>query len=152
MEEPSSHNLPVASTVPPSHLPSAALPASQANPLPASEYTAIIIGWILQGGVILSATVILIGMLLLLLHADSLSVHSLQVFPHSLDQVWVGLLVLQPQAVIALGLLLLIATPVVRVAVSVVAFAIEHDRRYVIITLIVLAILVASFLVGKGGG
>ena len=116
------------------------------------EYTTVIIGRILQGGVIVSATVILIGILLLPLHPGELSERSLQVFPHTLSQVWTGLLTLQPQAVIALGLLLLIASPVMRVAVSVVAFAIEHNRRYMVITLIVLAILITSFLIGKGGG
>jgi uncharacterized membrane protein len=45
------------------------------------------------------------------------------------------------RAIIQLGLLLLIATPVARVAFSAVAFAIEHDYMYVVITLIVLAIL-----------
>jgi uncharacterized membrane protein len=42
---------------------------------------------------------------------------------------------------VQLGLLLLIATPVVRVAYSVVAFALQRDRTYVVITLIVLAVL-----------
>ncbi len=46
---------------------------------------------------------------------------------------------------------LLIATPIVRVAFSVVGFAIERDRMYVIFTLIVLAILLYSFL-GSGIG
>jgi uncharacterized membrane protein YfcA len=64
--------------------------------------------------------------------------------------VWLGLLVLRPQAVITLGLLLLIATPVVRVAVSIVAFAAEHDRRFVVVTTVVLLILLFSiFYVGN---
>jgi len=46
--------------------------------------------------------------------------------------------------IIQLGLLLLIATPVARVAFSVVAFALERDRMYVVITLIVLAVLLFS--------
>jgi uncharacterized membrane protein len=46
--------------------------------------------------------------------------------------------------IIQLGLLLLIATPVARVAFSVIAFALEHDRLYVVITLIVLAVLLFS--------
>ena len=46
--------------------------------------------------------------------------------------------------IIQLGLLLLIATPVARVAFSVVAFALERDRLYVVITLIVLAVLLFS--------
>jgi uncharacterized membrane protein len=52
---------------------------------------------------------------------------------------------------IQLGLLLLIATPIVRVAFSMVGFAIERDRMYVAFTLIVLAILLYSLL-GSGIG
>jgi uncharacterized membrane protein len=48
------------------------------------------------------------------------------------------------RGIIQLGLLLLIATPVARVAFSVVAFALERDRLYVGITLIVLAVLAFS--------
>ena len=45
---------------------------------------------------------------------------------------------------IQLGLVLLIATPVARVAFSVVAFLLQRDRTYVVITLIVLAVLLFS--------
>jgi uncharacterized membrane protein len=45
---------------------------------------------------------------------------------------------------IQLGLLLLIATPVARVAFSVAAFAMQGDRLYVVVTLIVLAVLIYS--------
>lgn len=48
------------------------------------------------------------------------------------------------RGLIQLGLLLLIATPVARVAFSVAAFAIERDRLYVVVTLFVLAVLVFS--------
>lgn len=51
---------------------------------------------------------------------------------------------LQPLAVTQLGLLVLIATPVARVAFSVVGFALERDRLYVAITLAVLCVLLAS--------
>src|SRR2546425_7235129 len=85
------------------------------------EFTAKIIGWILQGGVILSASIILIGFILLPLRPGGLSVHRFLTFPQTLSQVWAGLLVLRPQAIIALGLLLLIATPIMRVVVSIVA-------------------------------
>ena len=50
------------------------------------------------------------------------------------------------------GLMLLIATPVARVAVSILGFVYEHDRRYVIITSIVLALLILSFVLGKAEG
>lgn len=48
------------------------------------------------------------------------------------------------RAVIQLGILLLIATPIARVAFSLVAFGLEHDRTYVVITTIVLAVLLYS--------
>jgi uncharacterized membrane protein len=48
------------------------------------------------------------------------------------------------RGIIQLGLLLLIATPIARVALSVVAFAIQRDRLYVVATLVVLAVLMYS--------
>jgi uncharacterized membrane protein YfcA/uncharacterized membrane protein len=105
---------------------------------------AIVIGWILQVGVILSAAIITLGLLLLPTRPGGLSPQRLSNFPQTLDQIWSGLLILRPQALIALGLLLLIATPVIRVAASIVAFALERDRKYMIITSIVLIILLFS--------
>lgn len=49
-----------------------------------------------------------------------------------------------PLACIQIGLLLLIATPVARVAFSLAAFAVERDKAYVGFTLMVLAILAYS--------
>jgi uncharacterized membrane protein len=51
--------------------------------------------------------------------------------------------------VILLGLLLLVATPIARVALSLVAFMRQRDRRYVLITAIVLAILLFSLAGGR---
>ena len=51
---------------------------------------------------------------------------------------------LQPLAVTQLGLLVLLATPVTRVAASLVGFALERDRLYAAITLAVLLGLLAS--------
>jgi uncharacterized membrane protein len=53
------------------------------------------------------------------------------------------------RGIIQLGLLLLIATPVVRVALSIWGFAEEHDRLYMIFTGIVLIVLLYSLL-GSG--
>jgi uncharacterized protein len=111
--------------------------------------TYTIIGEVLQGGVLLSAAVIVVGLIMMALQPDKFAPQRLLLFPQTFSQVWTGLLALRPQAVITLGLLLLIATPVVRVAVSIVAFAVEHDRRFVVITAVVLLILLFSiFYVG----
>jgi uncharacterized membrane protein len=53
-------------------------------------------------------------------------------------------LALEGRGLIQLGLLLLIATPIARVAFSIVAFALEKDRMYVGFTAIVLTILLYS--------
>src|SRR5215472_18069481 len=82
------------------------------------------IGWILQVGVLLSAAMIVLGLLLLPSRPGGLSLQRVLAFPQTFGQIVAGLLVLRPQAVITLGLLLLIATPVLRVSASVMAFAV----------------------------
>lgn len=131
-----------------------AIESTQANPkkpVQPKEHTSTIIGWILRLGVTLSTTIILVGVLLQLLQPGGFTAQTMDLgtFPHTLEQVWSGLLMLRPQAVIASGLLLLIAIPVVTVITSAVAFAVERDRRFVVITLIVLAILMLSLLIGQ---
>ncbi len=114
------------------------------------ELAVNIIGWTLQGGVLISAVVILLGVILLPFRPGGFSAQRLLTFPQNVGAVWAGLPVLQPQAVITLGLLLLIATPVMRVAVSIVVFLLEKDRKFVVITLLVLTILLFSmFVVGS---
>ncbi len=58
-----------------------------------------------------------------------------------------NLAALRPIGIAQLGIVVLVATPVVRVAASVVAFTLEGDRLYAVITLVVLAILLTSLLV-----
>jgi uncharacterized membrane protein len=55
---------------------------------------------------------------------------------------------LRGRGAIQLGLLLLMATPVMRVAFSVLAFALQRDRLYVAITLAVLVVLLYSTIGG----
>jgi uncharacterized membrane protein len=52
------------------------------------------------------------------------------------------------RGIIEIGLLLLIATPVARVIFSVVAFALQRDRTYVVVTLIVLGVLLCNLVGG----
>lgn len=58
----------------------------------------------------------------------------------------------RPRSIIQLGILLLIATPIVRVAVSLVGFTLEGDRKYVVITAIVLSVLLYSLITGTASG
>ncbi|HEY1350581.1 MAG TPA: TSUP family transporter [Ktedonobacteraceae bacterium] len=125
-----------------------ALPVGQ--PAHPALCTHTIIGRVLQTGVALSTLVMLLGLLLLPTRPGGFSVQRLLTFPQTFAQVGQELLALRPQAIIAVGLLLLIATPIVRVAVSVVTFAYERDRLYTGITFLVLAILLFSlFFLGR---
>ena len=66
----------------------------------------------------------------------------------SFSSIWQGVLALNGAAIIQLGVIILIATPVLRVAISAIAFWAEKDRMYTVITLIVLAIIIANMLLG----
>lgn len=60
-----------------------------------------------------------------------------------------GVANLNPVFIIQLGLLILLATPIVRVAASILMFAAERDMTYVALTVFVLAVLLFSiFVVG----
>jgi uncharacterized membrane protein len=109
-----------------------------------------IVSWVLLTGVSLAAVLLAVGLL------GSLVVGwrgSLLGLPHadvsivSFDALGEGLVAMRPQAIAQLGLLVLVATPILRVVTSFVAFAIERDRLYVGITAAVLAILLVAVFV-----
>jgi uncharacterized membrane protein len=62
-----------------------------------------------------------------------------------------GVMQLDGMAIIQLGVVVLLATPITRIAFSALAFAIEKDKLYVCITLVVLAVIVFSIFSGLGG-
>jgi uncharacterized membrane protein len=116
-----------------------------------------IIGRLLQGGVILAAAFVLAGgAVYLARHPEP--VMNYRVFqgePEELRTVpgiFHEALELRGRGLIQLGLLILIATPIARVAFSVVAFLYQRDWTYVVVTLIVLGLLVYSLLGRHGGG
>jgi uncharacterized membrane protein len=61
-----------------------------------------------------------------------------------------GLATLSPVAFLSLGLMILMATPAIRVLGSVIVFLWERDWRYAAITLLVLSVMIASVLLGRG--
>ncbi|MGC2791809.1 MAG: DUF1634 domain-containing protein [Candidatus Sulfotelmatobacter sp.] len=106
----------------------------------------VVIGNLLRFGVLVSALVVLLGGVLYLVR-NGHSPTDYRVFrgePSQLRSVR-GILhnavALNGRGIIQLGLLLLIATPVARVAFSIFGFAEEHDRMYVVVASIVLLVL-----------
>ncbi|MBV9295185.1 MAG: DUF1634 domain-containing protein, partial [Acidobacteriaceae bacterium] len=63
-----------------------------------------------------------------------------------------GAFAVRARSIIQLGILLLIATPIARVAFSLVGFALGRDRTYVVITAIVLTVLLVSLITGAVQG
>ena len=60
----------------------------QKKSLHTKDYTSSIIGWVLQGGVMLSAGIILIGLIMLPFYSKGLSVSGLLSFPQTFSQIW----------------------------------------------------------------
>jgi len=107
------------------------------------------IGRMLQAGVLLAAVVVLAGGVMYLLHAhgprpDYSHFHGVAETLRVPSGIWHGVLHGDAESVIQFGLLLLIATPVFRVVVALVGFAVEHDQLYVWVSAIVLAVLLYS--------
>lgn len=106
----------------------------------------LIIGKILRIGVIISVAVMIIGLLMLMIEGNG--GYSANQFPTSFKAIGQGLLALKPDAVLMLGVFLLILTPVLRVVVSIYAFFKEHDYLYTYITMFVLIILLGAMIAG----
>jgi len=110
-----------------------------------------IIGTLLRGGVMLSAAVVAAGGIWYLIQFGTTapSYHVFRGEPaylRHLRGIVGGIPGFHCRRVIQFGLVLLIATPVARVAFSVAAFFLQRDRAYVVITLIVLGVLLFSLL------
>ena len=70
-------------------------------------------------------------------------------YPTSIGSIISGSIMLRPYAIIMLGLIVLIMTPVLRVVVSIKMYFDMKDYLYVKITSVVLFILIVSFFIGK---
>ena len=134
------------------------MPLPPAEPLVA-RFTQVI-SVLLIGGVGLSAAILLFGLVLFLATGQTgydraVTVSALTrpgagtLLPHTIGAVLGGTLALRPFAIIELGALVLVATPVVRVAASVLLFAAQRDWVFVAVTVTVLGLLLTSlFLLG----
>ena len=106
-----------------------------------------IIGNLLRAGVIISSLIVMIGAGLYLTNhgTESPNYHMFRGEPSELSSIS-GIITkastFSGRGVIQFGILLLIATPVLRVAFTVVSFIVQRDRVYVGVTLIVLAVLI----------
>lgn len=113
------------------------------------------VGRLLQIGVALSAMVVVIGGVMFLVHHGG-EVPNFRTFGGEPEQIRTlygivrGVVAADSRSIIQFGLLLLIATPILRVAFTLVAFVLQRDRVYVGITSIVLVLLLFGLISGRG--
>jgi len=113
-----------------------------------------LIGRLLQIGVGIAALVVVIGGLLLLAHhgAEIPNYSTFRGEPESIRTLYGvvhGLMAADARSIIQFGLLLLIATPILRVAFTWFAFVLQRDWVYVAITSVVLILLLYGLVFGR---
>ena len=116
---------------------------------PTDQQFEIFLGKLLRTGVMIAALIVLAGGVWFLseAHGARQEYKTFRGVPaelSSLDGIFHGAVGGQALAVIQLGILVLIATPVARVLFSMLGFGLERDWMYVAITAIVLALLLYS--------
>ena len=107
---------------------------------------------VLLTGMFLSTGLFAIGIVLALLHPEFMPLDSKWILQHySWHNVVYGSIHGDPISVMMLATALLILTPVMRVVVSIYAFAVDKDFKYVFITSIVLFIMIVTVALGVLG-
>lgn len=116
----------------------------------------LLIGNVLRWGVMLAMLIVFTGgSIYVYRHAHEKASYNIftgePLFLRNLKGILQNVAELKSRAIIQTGILLLIATPIARVLLSVVSFLLEKDYLYVAITLLVLSVIIFSILSGIGG-
>ena len=101
---------------------------------------------VLRAGVVASGVLLVAGLAAIWLRGETLPGG----LPASFGAVIRGALRADGPSLLALGLLVLMSTPVARVAVLAAGWLLEGDRRFAAVALAVLAVLLASMALGIG--
>ena len=111
----------------------------------------LLIGRLLQAGVLLAAVVVLVGGVMLLIQFGSATAafsafHGEPEQLRSLGGIIRAAVAADSRGIVQLGLVLLIITPLARVALTLIAFVVQRDRIFIAVTSLVLAILLYGLL------
>ena|ERR1700753_1814043 len=116
----------------------------------------LLLGRVLRAGTVISISVVIIGGICYLVrHGHSTAGYKtfagLPNFIQHLSGILWGIARFKGQAIIQFGIILLIATPILRVIFSAIGFILERDYLYVFISVLVLCVIFASMLSGHAG-
>ncbi len=107
---------------------------------------------LLIAGMVVTNILFVIGLVLALVHPRYFPLSSEWVrSQYHWRTVVTGLAHGNPSSYMMLGSLLLILTPVARVIVSIYAFWVDHDRKYVALTTLVLIVIILTVILGQLG-
>jgi uncharacterized membrane protein len=124
------------------------LPPPQAGEAAANVYA--VVYEVLLGGMYVSTTLYIIGTLLALFQHVRVPLTVAWV-KHQMEWhvFWHGLTHFHADAILLLATVVLILTPVSRVILSIYAFWVDHDRRYVGVTSIVFGVIVLTVILSR---
>jgi uncharacterized membrane protein len=116
----------------------------------------LLLGRVLRGGMIVSMSIVFFGGIIYLYRhghevANYRVFNGIAPFLRQPDTLINGVFIFRGQAIIQTGIVLLIATPILRVMFSTMGFVLEKDYLYTGISLLVLLIIFISMLSGHGG-
>lgn len=113
-----------------------------------------LIGLQLRYGVIISSLIVLAGGVLYLSQSGQLPLPPYHHFAGtkggftSFGEILSGIAAMRAGGIIQFGVVVLIATPILRIAFSLLGFVLEKDRMYILITAIVLTVMMLSIFGG----
>ena len=127
--------------------------AQTRHPALTDERMELLMGRLLQTGVLIAAGVVAFGGVLYVLHhgGEHIAYRIFQPKPLNLRHPLSLVAILRSSGavgIVAAGILILVATPICRVVFALVSFALERDRLYVVVSAVVLAALLFGLLHG----
>lgn len=114
----------------------------------------LLVGRLLRTGVVTASCIVLLGGILFLIQHGAAPMPSYHHFTGenanytTFDGILSGVLQLNAKGIVQFGVMVLIATPVLRIALSLIGFVLEKDLLYVFITTIVLCVMLFSTIGG----
>ena len=113
-----------------------------------------LIGYLLRYGVITASLIVFIGGIIYLHQYQHDSIPAYHTFVGeragytTISQIFGGVGSFNAKGIIQLGVLVLIATPILRIFFSLIGFILEKDRLYILITFVVLSVMLFSIFGG----
>jgi uncharacterized membrane protein len=130
------------------------LPSTNSQPIPSEPAKNVYAGVyrVLLWGMIASTLLFVVGIVLALLHPKYVPLKSSWIRQHyDWAVLFRGIWTFNPTAIMMLATIILILTPIARVLISIYAFFVDRDRKYVVVTSTVLLVIILTVVLGSLG-